>query len=243
MNMRLLYNLAMTLVALGAAAEPNTSEVGQITLCVDKEARQTLEGFGCSLANLSNARIPDAKRAQMFDRVFRDLQMNVLRLWMGVGADVTTERMKSQFYATYVDDGIIAEAQKRGVNTLLLAPASHHLRPAEALSEYSRKLADLILALRIEHRIRINVTGINNEPGSFTPQELTEVVRLLRADLDVRGLQDVAIIAPESASADAAALKDIVAIRSDSTAWAALRGIATHSYNMAATPEFAAAIG
>jgi hypothetical protein len=52
----------------------------------------------------------------------------------------------------------------------------------------------------------------------------------------------VQIIAPEWASADDAALRCIAAIKADSVAWAALRGIATHSYNMAATPDFAGLI-
>ena len=46
------------------------------------------------------------------------------------------------------------------------------------------------------------------------------------------------IIAPEWASADNSALRSIAGIKADPEAWAALRGIATHSYNMAATPEF-----
>ena len=45
-------------------------------------------------------------------------------------------------------------------------------------------------------------------------------------------------ITPEWASADNSALRCIAGINADPVAWAALLGIATHSYNLAATSEF-----
>jgi len=107
------------------------------------------------------------------------------------------------------------------------------------MPEYARKLAEFIQGVRTERDIRISVTGIANEPAGFKPEQMAEAIRALRRELDVRHLQDVQIIAPESASADDSAMRCIAGIKAEPGAWASLRGIATHSYNMAATPEFA----
>jgi hypothetical protein len=213
-----------------------------VTLTVTNQPAQTLDGFGCSLVDLSESKMPDSARAEMFDRVFGDLRMNVLRLWAEAGDDRTAAQMLSDFYRSYVDSGVIADAQKRGVTTLLLAPARGESALTEPIPDYARKLADFIQGLKTERGIRISVTGIANEPGGFNPSQVAEAVRVLRQELDGRGLRDVQIIAPEWASADDAALRCIAAIKADSVAWAALRGIATHSYNMAATPDFAGLI-
>lgn len=209
-----------------------------ISLIVANEPAQTLEGFGCSMVDRSQTKMPGWARAELFDQVFRDLQMNVLRLWVEADHNRTAAQMRDEFCRTYVDSGVIAEAQKRGVTTLLLAPARGENPPAEPMPEYARKLAEFIRGLKTERGIRISVTGIANEPGGFNPSQVAEAVRVLRQELDGRGLRDVQIIAPEWASADGAALRCIAGIKADPAAWAALLGIATHSYNMAATPDF-----
>jgi len=209
-----------------------------VTLTVTNQPAQTLDGFGCSLVDLSGTKIPQPARAEMFDRVFGELRMNVLRLWAEAGDDRTAAQMRSDFYRSYVDTGVIADAQKRGVTILLLAPARGENAPTEPIPDYARKLADFIQGLKTERGIRIGVTGIANEPGGFNPSQVAEAVRVLRQELDGRGLRDVQIIAPEWASADGAALRCIAGIKADPAAWAALLGIATHSYNMAALPEF-----
>jgi hypothetical protein len=106
------------------------------------------------------------------------------------------------------------------------------------MSEYASKLAEFIQDVKAERGIKIDVTGIANEPAGFKPDQMAEAVRLLRQQLDARKLKEVGIIAPEAASADDRALQCIAGIKADPAAWAALRGIATHSYNMAATPDF-----
>jgi Glycosyl hydrolase family 59 len=219
----------------GTSSPPATLSVA---LTVANQPAQTLDGFGCSLVDLSGTKIPQPARAEMFDRVFGELRMNVLRLWAEAGDDRTAAQMRLDFYRSYVDTGVIADAQKRGVTTLLLAPARGENAPTEPIPDYARKLADFIQGLKTERGIRIGVTGIANEPGGFNPSQVAEAVRVLRQELDGRGLRDVQIIAPEWASADGAALRCIAGIKADPAAWAALRGIATHSYNMAATPEF-----
>lgn len=218
------------------------ASVRQVTLEVGADPRQKLLGFGCSLVDLPRARIPDRESGEMFDRVFRDLKMRVLRLWVGSGDPTTVGKMMDDFCRRYVDSGVIAAAQQRGVTTLLLAPDRGTGKATEPMADYARRLAGFIATLKRERGIRIDVTGVANEPDGLTPEEVAEVVRLLRAELDARSLQSVAIIAPESASADAAALRAIAGIKRDPAAWRALRGIATHSYDMAATPDFPATI-
>ncbi|MFI5380157.1 MAG: hypothetical protein ACHRHE_12735 [Tepidisphaerales bacterium] len=237
-----LVRMIVSVLALGttlhSVADPTASR--SVTLTVATQPAQTLEGFGCSMssAGLRKTSMPDSARAEMFDRVFGDLHMNVLRLWVGTDAARTAAQMKAEFYKTYVDSGIIADARKRGVTTLLLAPARGEKPPTEPMSEYARKLKDFIHDVKAERGIHINVTGIANEPDGFKPEQLAEAVRVLRQELDAGELKDVQIIAPEWANGDDSALRAIAGIKADPAAWAALRGIATHSYNMAATPSF-----
>jgi len=222
-------------VRLGTAEDTITR---MITLHVNRQPAQSLEGFGCSMVDLSTTQMPATARAEMFAAVFGDLKMNVLRLWVAAEFKRTAVQMKADLYRHYVDSGVLAAARERGVAILLLAPARGEQAPAEPMAQYAGKLAEVIGALYAERGIRINVTGIANEPAGFTPPQLAELVRTLRRELDARGLPEVQIIAPEWASADGAALAAIAGLKSDPIAWAALRGIATHSYNMAATPEF-----
>ena len=214
------------------------SATQSVTLTVAHDPAQALLGFGCSLVSLNNTQIPIPARAELFTRVLGDLHMNVLRLWVQSGPTLTSAQMKSEFYQSYVDSGIIATAQKRGVTTWLLAPARGENPPPEPMSEYARKLAEFIQGVQTERGIKIGVTGIANEPAGFKPAQMAEAVRLLRQQLDARDLKKVEIIAPEAASADEWALQCIAGIKADPAAWTALRGIATHSYNMAATPDF-----
>ena len=234
----LLFVAALSRATLAAEVPPASA----VTVTVAAAPAQTLAGFGCSLVDLSRAKLPAAARAEMFDRVFGDLHMNVLRLWADSGANRGVAQMKSRFYATYVDSGVIADAQQRGVTTLLLAPARGERPPTEPIAEYAAKLATFIADVQAERGIAIGATGIANEPSGFTPPQMAEAVRRLRQELDARGLGKVVIIAPEWASADGAALRSISALKADPAAWAALGAIATHSYNMAATSQFSATI-
>ena len=194
---------AMAFCAHVAAGQTVTRS---ITLTVTNHPGQTLEGFGCSMVDLTKSKIPDSARAEMFDQVFAGLHMNLLRLWAEADANRTVAQMKADFYRTYVDGGVIADARKRGVTTLLLAPARGEKPPTEPISEYARKLAEFIQGVKAERGIRINVTGIANEPDGFKPAQMAEAVRVLRQELDARSLKDVQIIAPEWASADSCGL-------------------------------------
>ena len=234
----LVLTIILWLTFFFAHTASGQSATQSVTLTVAHDPAQKLEGFGCSLVNLNETQIPTSARAELFNRVFGDLHMNVLRLWVQSGPTVTSAQMKSEFYQSYVDSGIIAAVQKRGVTGLLLAPARGENPPTEAMSEYASKLAEFIQGVQAERGIKIDVTGIANEPAGFKPDQMAEAVRLLRQQLDAHHLKEVEIIAPEAASADGSALQLIAGIKSDPVAWSALRGIATHSYNMAATPDF-----
>jgi hypothetical protein len=239
--MHTLRGFSVLLLAAVVARGTEPAVTTTVQLSVAATARQELLGFGCSLTE-DLLPLPDTVRADMFNRVFRGLDMNVLRLWMASGKNKTVAAMKARFYASYVDNGIIADAQKHGVTTLLLAPARGEDPPPEPMAEYAQKIAAFIQDVRTERGIKIAVTGIANEPSGFKPAQLAEAVRRLRAELDARDLTDVAIIAPEWANNDGWALKAIAGIRAAPAAWAALRGIATHSADMAATPQFPAMI-
>jgi len=224
-----------------AAQEITPATPKSVSLFVQAEPRQSLEGFGCS--QLEDDPLPEAVRRQLCDRVFGDLKMNILRLWVESGDKSGVAEMKQSFLQTYPDlHRLIQEARRRGMDMLLLAPARGESSPREPMADYARKLASFIVLLKTELGVEIQVTGIANEPQGFTPTQVAECVRRLRKELNARGLQQVGIIAPESASADDTGLQMIRAIKADPMAWAGLRGIATHSYNIAAAPEFAESI-
>lgn len=73
------------------AAEDSTAR--SVTLTVNCQPAQEVEGFGCSMVDLSRTKMPDSARAEMFDRVFGDLKMNVLRLWAGTDAPLMASQM------------------------------------------------------------------------------------------------------------------------------------------------------
>src|SRR5882757_5150479 len=204
------------------------------TVTVQSGGKQIFAGFGASETdNYSN--IPATPRGQMDDMVYHDLKAKVLRLWVGSAPTISEASMKTAFYSSYVDTGIITDVTSRGVTTLLLAPARGESEPTDDLSAYAAKIAQFILDIKNEKGININVTGVANEPQNWTPQEITNTVKFLRTELNNRGLSSVQIIAPESASADSNCDAKIDGMHNDTTAWNALTGIASHSYNMAAT--------
>ena len=66
---------------------------------------------------------------------------------------------------------------------------------------------------------------------------MVAAVRALRAELDRRGLEEVAIVATEHPNNDAHAGRFLAALKADAAAWAGLAGLATHTYNMGARDE------
>ena len=258
--MKHLFGLAMILIACHAApAEPLPIAVA---ITVQPGARQTFQGFGASGLNFGHEyqTLPPAQRQMLSQTLWHDLHFRILRLWMNTEEYAPTPGAHdlSQFRGCYVDSGLIADARRNGVTTLLLAldhlPAymaekrpdgsaqtGMALKQSE-VDHYADLVAGFIQQLKQQTGIGIDVTGIHNEPNDtfrFTPAQIVEAAKHLRADLDTRGLSQVQIIAPENASADGTLEGQIDALKADPAAWKALAGIASHSYNMAATENIA----
>ena len=244
------------------AQTPSLTGPTPVTITVEAGARQTFRGFGASGLNFGHEyqTLTLAQRQTLSGRLWRDLNFKTLRLWFNTDQYAPTPGAHdlSQFRSCYVDSGIIADARKNGVSTLLLAPDNLPPYMAEksaqgsadtgmALKEteaapYADLLADFLRRLRQETGIVPDVTGVQNEPNDrerFTPAEIVRVVKRLRADLDAQGMARVQIIAPENASADGALYAQLDALQAGPVAWGDLAGIASHSYNMAATEKAA----
>lgn len=179
------------------------------------------------------------RRDRMLDLVYRDLPVSTLRVWLRYKETATLDELKAAFYAGYVDNGMLAAIRARGVKQLLLAPARGETAPVESMQSYTRRVAQFIKDIELERGVRIDVTGIANEPAGFSAAQLAEAAWRLRAELDARGLQRVGVIGPECASADACMTRAIDAMKADPAVWAALRGIASHTYNMGANDAIA----
>lgn len=233
-----------------------------VTITVTPDARQTFHGFGASALNFGHEyqTLTPAERTTLSRTLWHDLGFRTLRLWANMDKYAPTPGAHdlTQFRGCYVDSHVIADAGAQGVTTLLLAPDGlppymAEKRPDDsaqtgmALKDseteaYADLLADFIARLRAETGTAITVTGIQNEPNDlerFTPAQIVRVVKRLRADLDKAGLSGVQIIAPENASADDSLYAQMDALKTDPAAWAALSGIASHSYNMAVTDKAA----
>lgn len=206
-------------------------------LFVEPGPRQTFQGIGASQVYIwqSLTNIPEKPRHKMTDLVYRDLGFNILRMWHGTGPEETVKKMKDGFYSEYAD--AIKEIQSRapGVTTLLLAPARGDSHPEVPMSEYSERIAQFMLEVKNERDIAITATGIANEPGHWTVEQIVDATKYLRRELDERGLHEVKIISPECASNDRDLNEKLDGLYRDKEAWDAIDGIASHSYNMAAT--------
>ena len=157
-----------------------------------------------------------------------------------------------KFYVDgFVTSGKLPAAQAAGLKEIVLSPSDlpdymsdgHGYIKDEEIADYAALLADFIRDFKTETGVLIGATGIVNEPNDqpikFRNGQWPAMIKSLRKSLDARDLQKVKIVAPESGNCDAGAYAIVDAIKADPEAWRALDGIATHSYNMAATPEMA----
>ncbi|MBV9866255.1 MAG: hypothetical protein JO316_12955 [Abitibacteriaceae bacterium] len=240
------------------AAKANPTVPEAVTITVVPGARQTFQGFGTSLGNWGGEyqKLQPVERMALSRLLWHDLKFKILRLWFNTDqyAPERGGHNLQQFRKNYVDSRIIADAKQQGATTLLLAPdglppymkekrADGGLQLKESeVANYADLLADFIQRLKDETGVLLDVTGVQNEPNDnerFTPQQIVEVVKYLRTALDARGLNTVKIIAPEHASADAVLYDSVDKLKADNAAWQVLSGVASHSYNMAATNEIA----
>ena len=135
---------------------------------------------------------------------------------------------------------MINDALRHGVTELLLAPWTYLGDP----ELQARTIAADIATMRDDYGIRITTTGVVNEPGAgerkiVPPADFVPLAIAMRRELDARGLKDVKVIGPEWSSADDNPVQWFDAIAANPQALAAVAGLATHSYGMAANRELA----
>jgi hypothetical protein len=110
-----------------------------------------------------------------------------------------------------VTGGMIADVQRAGATTLLLAPNSvpsylgkGDVITSQGITDYANLLADFIRKVKDENGVTFAASGVLNEPHDAHPlieaKQWADMVKAFRKALDARGLQSVAIIAPEHAS-------------------------------------------
>ena len=244
-------------------AQTPTATPQAVTITVQPGERQTFGGFGASLLNFGGEyqTLTPAQRQTLSGSLWRGLNFKILRLWFNTDQYAPTPGAHDleQFRRCYVDSGIIADAKRNGVTTLLLAPdhlpdymaersetrgssGTHMALKLSATDDYAAMVAEFIERLRKECGVKIDVTGVHNEPNDtfrFAPEQIVAVVKRLRTELDRRGLKSVQIIAPEDASVDGGFYAQVDDLKVDKEAWRDLSGVASHSYNMAATPDIA----
>lgn len=236
-----------------AVAESAAMPPASITVTVQPGARQTFAGMGTSQNNyqLPYNKLTPSRRALLSKILFGDLRLKTLRLWWDVPTYAPQEgpRNPAPFVEAYVTSGIIADARRNGVTTLLLAPdhvpaylredpsKPNSLLKASETNHFAGLIAEFIQLLRDKYKIHIDATGVANEPPWFTPQTMADTVKALRVDLDRRGLQRVRLIATEQPNNDDTTDSFLAALKADPRAWASLAGIATHSYSMAARDQ------
>ena len=278
---------AGALAAITAAAQVNPPpNVNPVAITVKSEPRQTFGGFGASCWGAGDyMRLAPERRAKLNDLVWREARFNTMRLWFHL-KDYAPAPGQRRFQNAFPNNQatLVRDAQAAGVKHIVLGPCdvpawlrgssstpgrdgkeqtgAPHLKP-DQISEHAAIIADFIRDLSEQGRVAIEATGIQNEPNDlndcqFTPDEMVQSVKLLRAALDSRGLPQVKIIAPETVGCGGSwlwtsnrvalvnnitpqtvgeplAYAMVDALKADPTAWHALGGIATHSYDGGAT--------
>ncbi len=261
-SLTLSLSACLGLARLSAAqAPPPAPAPTAVTITVQPGARQTFRGFGVSEFNYGSLgagtfdRLTPARRALLWRLLYRDLRLKTLRLWYdpATASPATGKLDVSGFVTSYLTSGLIADARKNGITTLLLGPdhvpsymlqnpADHSSRiKDDQIGAYAALLAEIIRQVNARGA-GIDATGVANEPPWFDAAQMVIAVKDLRAELDKRGLKRVQIVAPENPNNDGVTDGYLNALKSDPAAWGALEGIATHSYNMAARPEEAAIV-
>jgi hypothetical protein len=220
--------LAWGLAAAGPAA------AGTAELTVQRPPQQTFEGFGFSFEpNNPYATLSEAQKAEVDQLLFTDLNTRIVRLWYAIG---DPKLLRDDYLAR----GIIPRALANGVTEVLVAQGAGYLGDPDV---HARQIADDIAVMRDEYGIGITATGVLNEPSGegrsfIPPSHYVPLAIAMRRELEARGLSDVTILGPEWPNADRGARQWLDAVESDPVALASFDALSTHSYNMAATPEF-----
>jgi len=230
---------------LGLAAV--SAQAAEVTLTVHGGQRAIFRGFGVNQVERWHKydQIPAQKRKDLV-AMMAAMKVRVLRIWadgLDSGTDISVA--KSYFEAGYVTNGFLSDYIS-GVQDLVVVLSPWHWDnkndektvPTD-VKQYAKNIAELILWAKTTHKIEIHHTSVANEPGSWPQQMVRDGVKHLRQALDQRGLKKVGILAPDYSGAKPKAMQIIDLIKADSAAWAAVGGVSTHSYDMAATEAFA----
>jgi O-glycosyl hydrolase len=261
-----------------------------ITITVDPQPRQTFKGLGTSAWGGGDyMQLNPGQRAKLNALVWGDARFNTMRLWFHLKAYAPAPGQRNFKNALSDDDAaLVRDALAAGARHVVLGPCdppdyllqrlpgeeqdgkmvpgAPHIK-ADQLTGHAAIIADFIHDLQEKGHITVEATGVQNEPNDindcqFTPGEMVQSVKLLRAALDSRGLSQVRIIAPETVgcggtwlwinnkvtlvnnvtpqtAGNALAYAMVDALKADDTAWKALGGIATHSYDGGATDRMA----
>ena len=255
--------LAASFAALGLLAFAPVKTAAQasatntlVTITVEAGARQKFAGLGASVfpwttAALYKTQVTPAQDKEMVRLLWKDAHFRSVRVWFHPNdyAPKPGERRVAFYVDGYVKTGKFAGVIAAGAKDFVLAPneipdymsdGKGFIRQ-EAIADFAALLADFIQDFKKETGVLINVAGILNEPNDrpvrFSVAQWPIMIREFRQALDKRNLRSVKIIAPESANCGADAYAVVDAIKSDPLAWKALDGIATHSYNNAATAD------
>ncbi len=234
------------------------STLPAVVITVEPAARQTFAGLGANIfpwttSDKYKQQVSAEENAHMAQLLWHDARFRSGRLpfhpqdYMPKPGHGDIKYYVDGFYRS----GKLPAAQDAGLRELILSPSDlpiwlgdgHGHVKDEAIADYAALLASFIRDFKHETGVQINATGIVNEPNDrpikFAATQWPTMIKSLRAALDAAGLQQVKIVAPESGNCDGTAYGMVDAIKADPAAWRALDGIATHSYNMAATPEMA----
>lgn len=214
-----------------------------VLLVASDSAQQEFKGLGISnrfYGGFDNTPADLAGRDQLTDKIVGDLKLTFLRVWIYPRVNKTPQQMVDEFASGYINSGQWAEFKKRGMNTLIGAPAGPtHAHPSTVsgydINQWCDDIATFYQLLKQQHGIEFQTTGLANEPQLWSTAQIVEGVKKLRVALDNRGMQNLKIFAAEWASVDTQAHAGMDALKADSEAWAALGGIGIHSYGMAAT--------
>jgi hypothetical protein len=242
----------LLLAFLAATAAAQSAQSGSATLTVGSTPQQTFKGFGFSITLDDNPWVKgmvNSGNRERFDReTFNDLHVEFVRFWFSPGG----RDGLAEFKKAFVTSGAMADARRHGVRWFLLAPGRFpaNTEKGKTLSSvdlYAKILAEDIQDMKVHFGVTMDATGLMNEPGAagekVVPQALrAALVKAVRRELDRHGLKNVKLIAPETPNCGEDAVEWAKAIEADPAASAALGGFATHSYNMAATPEVAACV-
>ena len=210
-------------------------------LTVHSEPQQIFHEFGFSVSPENNAymkgRVTDDVRDEFGKILFEDMNTKFVRLWYNF--DLNT------FDTAFIRCGFAQEARKHGVEDFLLAPIGYFPSSVKCgkylckIQEYADMVAKDIRDLQDKYNVRIDATGIINEPGAgnrddILKEDYVKTLMTFRKTLDHNGLQHVKIIALEHWSpSDSSSLEFAETIAADPEASKILDGYATHSYGFA----------